>query len=111
MNDLVHFNATELVAKMHSRELGAVEILSAHAGVIEATNPEINALVTICLERALDEAKLADQRVSKNDVPGSLHGLPYVVKDTLPTKDVRTTHGSLLFENHIPRQVFPMTPI
>ena len=103
MNELVYFNATELVAKMRSRELGAAE-------VIEATNPEINALVTICLERALDEAKLADKRVSKNDVPGSLHGLPYAVKDTLPTKDVRTTHGSLLIENHIPRQVFPMTP-
>jgi len=104
VNDLVHFTATELVEKMHNRELGAVEVLNAHAEVIEEINPEINALVTLCLERALDEARLADKRVSKNDVPGPLHGLPYAVKDTLPTKDVRTTYGSLLFENNVPQQ-------
>ena len=44
MNDLVHINATELVAKMHSRELGAVEVFNAHAEAIEANNAEINAL-------------------------------------------------------------------
>ena len=88
---------------MRNHELGAVEVFNAHAGVIEATNPEINALVTLCLERAFDEAKLADKRV-RDAVPGPLHGLPYAVKDTLPTKDVRTTYGSLLFENHIPQQ-------
>jgi len=89
---------------MHSRELGAVEVFNAHAGVIEATNPDINALVTLCLERAFDEAKLADRRVIDDDLHGPLHGLPYAVKDTLSTKDVRTTYGSLLFENHIPQQ-------
>jgi amidase len=104
MIDLVHFTATELVAKMHSRELSALEVFDAHARVIESTNAEINAMVTLCLERALDEAKLADKQVSRNDVPAPLHGLPFAVKDTLPTKDVRTTYGSLLFENHIPQQ-------
>jgi len=104
MNDLVHFTATELVPKMHNSELGAVEVFNAHAGVIEATNPDVNALVTLCLERAFDEAKLADKRVSSDDVHGPLHGLPYAVKDTLPTKDVRTTYGLLIFENRIPQQ-------
>jgi len=60
MHDLVHFTATDLVAKMRDRELGAVEVFNAHAGVIEATNPEINALVTLCLERALDEAEVSE---------------------------------------------------
>jgi amidase len=89
---------------MHKRELSAVEVFNAHAGVIEATNPDINALVTLCLERAFDEAKLADKRVTGDNLHGPLHGLPYAVKDTLPTKGVRTTYGSLLFENHIPQQ-------
>ena len=104
MNDLVQFSATQLVTKMHVGEIGAVELMNAQARLIEASNPDINALVTLCLERALDEAKLMDRRAAKNESMGALHGLPYAIKDTLPTKGVRTTYGSFLFENHVPQQ-------
>jgi amidase len=104
MNDLVQFSATKLVTKMHVGEIGAVELMNAQARLIEASNSDINALVTLCLERALDEAKLMDQRATKNESMGALHGLPYAVKDTPQTRDVRTTYGSLLFENHVPQQ-------
>ncbi len=102
MNELVQCTSTELVAKMRVGEVSAVEIFNAHAEVIEAENPSVNALVTLCLERGFEEAKVADQRSAKDKPQGVLHGLPYAVKDTLPTKDVRTTYGSLLFEDHIP---------
>jgi len=52
MNDLVQFSATELVSKMYTGENVAVGLMNAHAQVIEAGNPDINALVTLCLERA-----------------------------------------------------------
>ena len=38
---------------------------------------------------AMDEAKLADKRCVKGGPFGALHGLPYAVKDSLSTKDVR----------------------
>jgi len=104
MNEIIRFSANQLARKIRNRELGAVEVLDAHVGQIEALNEEINALVTLCLDRAFDEAKLADQKRQTGETLGVLHGLPYAVKDTLPTKDVRTTFGSLLFENHIPGQ-------
>lgn len=102
MNELVQCTATELVAKLRVGEVSAVEIFNAHVQVIEAENPRVNALVTLCLERAFEEAKLADQKATKGESLGVLHGLPYAVKDTLPTKDVCTTYGSLMFEDYIP---------
>lgn len=104
MNVLVQFSATELVTKMHVGEIGAVELMNARARLIEASNPDISVLVTLCLERALEDAKSMDQRAAKNESMGALHGLPYAVKNTLQTRDVRTTYGSLLFENHVPQQ-------
>ena len=104
MDDLVHLSACQLVDKMRTGETCAVEVLNAHVRVIESSNPDVNGLVTLCLERALDEAKSADRCSTKTKPDNALHGLPYAVKDTLPTKDVRTTYGSLLFENHIPQQ-------
>lgn len=102
MNELVEFTATELVAKMKSGDVSAVEVFNAHAQVIETSNPTVNALVTLSLDRAFDEAKLADQKLARNNPAGPLHGLPYAVKDIFPTKDLRTTFGSALFESYIP---------
>ena len=33
---------------------------------------------------------------------GSLHGVPFTVKDLVNTRGVRTTYGSLIFEDHVP---------
>lgn len=104
MNELVQLNASQLVAKLRTRDVGAVEVLDAHAQRIDAANADSNALVTLCLDRAFDEARRADRQSTANTPLGVLHGLPYAVKDTLPTAGVRTTFGSLLFENHIPQQ-------
>lgn len=103
MNELVQYTATKLAEKIRSRAVSAVEVFNVHAQVIEAGNPEINALVTLCLEQGLDEAKMADQNTAKSESTGPLHGLPYAVKDTLLTKGLRTTFGSMLFENYIPK--------
>ena len=33
---------------------------------------------------------------------GPLHGVPFTVKDLLPTAGVRTTYGSWIFEKNVP---------
>lgn len=65
MNDLVRLSACQFVDKMRTGESCAVEVLNAHVGVIEASNPNVNTLVALCLERAQDEAKSADRCSTK----------------------------------------------
>ena len=40
--------------------------------------------------------------VMRGDPLGPLHGVPVAVKDLIPTADIRTTWGSLIFKDHVP---------
>ena len=53
-------------------------------------------------ENALAEAEACDRRLGAGERPRLLEGVPFVAKDILPTRGVRTTFGSLIFERHVP---------
>lgn len=94
--------ARELARMLRDREISAREVVQAHLERVEAVNPAVNAVVTLCAERALDEAAAADKRLASGADVGPLHGLPVAHKDTHETEGVRTTHGSPLFTGHVP---------
>jgi len=96
--------AAELVRHVRERELSAVEVMEAHLARIERVNPKVNAIVTLLPERAMEQARAADERLARGEEVGPLHGLPVAHKDLVPTKGVRTTFGSLVYEDHVPDQ-------
>ncbi len=102
--EITHRSARDLAWLLRTREVSAREVVQAHLERVEAVNPTINAVVTLCAERALDEAKAADQRLASGADVGALHGLPVAHKDTHETAGVRTTHGSPVFADHVPRR-------
>ncbi|MBX9811409.1 MAG: hypothetical protein K2Y16_07345 [Burkholderiales bacterium] len=57
MNELCRLSATEAVALLKRREVPPLELIDAAEARIEATNPKINALVTLCMERAREHAQ------------------------------------------------------
>ena len=67
-------------------------------------SPPINAVVTLGAERARSAADSADAALARGDAVGPLHGLPVVHKDLFDTAGVRTTFGSRIFKDHVPRQ-------
>ena len=99
---LCFFTALEIAKKIHKREFSAVETMEAHLAQIERINPQINAIVTLIPELALEEALKADENQAKGGNIGPLHGLPIAHKDLVPTKGIRTTFGSLVFQDFIP---------
>ncbi len=92
--------ATELAARLRARELSAVEVMEAHLAQIERVNPQVNAIVTLVGERALAEARMADQ----GPPGGVLHGLPVAHKDLNDTAGIRTTYGSPIYRRWIPAE-------
>ncbi|CNF26298.1 amidase [Mycobacterium tuberculosis] len=95
-------SARELARRIRDRELSAREVVQAHLDRIERTNPQVNAIVTLVAERALEQARDADERLATGVPPGPLHGLPIAHKDTHATAGVRTTSGSPIFADHVP---------
>ena len=102
-DDLCRLTARAAVKLLRAGEVSPLEMVDAAAARIEATDNSLNALPTLCLDRARDHAKqIYEQKRSKQDASNHLGGLPIVVKDLNDVAGVKTTYGSPLFKEHVP---------
>lgn len=99
--DIFYSDATQLAAMIRSREISPVEVMQAHIDRIEAINPEVNAIVTMAND-AMKHAVAAEAAVMRGDDLGTLHGVPFTVKDSIDTADVLTQRGSPIFKKRLP---------
>ncbi|GAA5186539.1 amidase [Rugosimonospora acidiphila] len=99
--DLNRCDATELAELIRTRRASSVEVVQAHLDRIEATNPRINAIVTLA-DGALEAARAADEQLAAGGEVGPLHGVPFTVKDSFDTAGVRTQRGSPIFAGRVP---------
>lgn len=89
-------------AKLRAGEVSAVELAQESLRRIRADEPRLNAFITVTGDLALEQARQADEELSKGLDRGPLHGIPYGLKDVFATKGIRTTCGSKIFFNHVP---------
>jgi len=94
--------ATAIAAAVRNRELSPVEVADAVLEQIERHDPTLNAFCTVTADEARAAAEQAERAVMRGDPLGPLHGVPYSLKDLTPTKGIRTTMGSRLYEHHVP---------
>ena len=101
MTELWKRSATEVVGLLKKRDISPSELVDVAARRISETNPAINAMVTLCLDRARDHAKRLEAQPIKNAPPNYLHGLPIAVKDNTDVEGVRCTSGSRVYEHRV----------
>src|SRR5437773_8048384 len=94
-------SASELAQLVRSREVSPVAVLDACLERLERFNPTLNAVVTVN-ERARDDARELERRLTKGETPGLLCGLPVGIKDVTAVKGLRTTFGSPLYRDFVP---------
>ncbi|HCP33206.1 MAG: amidase [SAR324 cluster bacterium] len=92
-SDIVFLSASEMAKKIREGALTSVEVVEGHLSQIYAFNPQVNAVVTVDAEGALERANKADQAFQKGKLWGPLHGVPFTVKDHFSTQSIRTTSG------------------
>jgi amidase len=85
-------DALALAAQVRAGDVSAHELAEAAIARAEATNPELNFLVTDCFEQA--------RATTPED--GPFTGVPMLVKDLTETAGVRTTFSSRAFEHYVP---------
>jgi amidase len=101
MDDLIRLTAREAVHLLATRQVSPLELIDVAERRIAATDGALNALPTLCLDRARAHARrlMADRPA---DPPrGYLFGLPIAVKDLMDVEGVRTTRGSRIFKDTI----------
>ncbi len=103
-SELVRLRARDVVALLQRREVSPLELIDAALARIAAVNGRVNAVVTLAEERARAHARRLMERPPPEDVRGWLAGLPVLIKDLVEVEGVRTTFGSTLFRDHLPRR-------
>jgi len=107
---LFRLSAREATAALASGEISPLELVEAAASRIAEVEPAVNALPTLCLDRARDHARrlMAGQGREMEGQPGWLGGLPVSIKDLTDVAGVRTTYGSPLFRDHVSAASHPV---
>lgn len=100
-SELLFMPAKTVASLIRRKTLSPVEYIDTVLAAIERLQPKLNCFVTVTGERAREAAKAAEQTVMAGGKLGPLHGVAVSIKDLIPTKGVRTTYGSVAFEDNV----------
>jgi aspartyl-tRNA(Asn)/glutamyl-tRNA(Gln) amidotransferase subunit A len=92
----------EAAALIAARALSPVELVEHCLSRIEALDDALHSFVTITPERALEDARAAEQRMMAGTLRGKLDGIPIAHKDIYCTKGIATTAHSRLLQGAVP---------
>ena len=93
MNEIWRLSATELAARVRSKELSARSACVAALARLDAVNPRINAVVDHRPDEVLQRADEIDRRIAAGDDVGPLAGVPVTVKVNIDQAGFATTNG------------------
>ncbi len=101
MNDLVKLTARQAVSLLKQRAVSPAELIDAALERIDETDGVLNALPTVCADRAKAFASKLPHPM-EGQAPGCLHGLPIAIKDLKNVSGVRSTQGSPIYAEYVP---------
>ena len=105
------FLSIEWAARLLRRkEISPVDLVDIALARIERLNPSMNAFLTVVADRARKQARSAERellgkkRGSRSAITSPLFGIPIALKDNFYTPGIRTTAGSKILANFIPKE-------
>jgi amidase len=98
--ELVRATACAIVDRLNSGEVTPLDLLDVLEQRIAEVDGKVNALPTLCFDRARAHAKALMQKPTGGR--GLLAGMPIPIKDLTNVEGVRTTQGSPIYRDNIP---------
>ncbi len=88
------WRVTELAQLLRTRAVTATALTTMYIERLKRYNPQINCVASLTEERALREAATADREIAAGKYRGTLHGIPYGVKDIIAASGYPTRWGA-----------------
>jgi len=85
-----------------AKKVSARELATEFYAQIARRNPELNAFLALCPERAYSQADRVDAAIAQGRLLAPLAGVPVAIKDVISTQGVHTTCGSKILETYTP---------
>ena len=100
MSELAYLEISEAARLIRARRLSPVDLTQALIERIDAVDPVYHAFISSTPERALEEARAAEAAIMRGDWRGTMHGVPYALKDIFDVAGLPTTCHSRLRLGH-----------
>jgi aspartyl-tRNA(Asn)/glutamyl-tRNA(Gln) amidotransferase subunit A len=92
----------EAARLIERRQISPVELTRAFIDRAEALDPQLNAFLLLTADRALEQAQVAQAEIGAGRRRGTLHGIPFALKDIFSTAGIRTTGHSRVCIDTVP---------
>jgi Asp-tRNA(Asn)/Glu-tRNA(Gln) amidotransferase A subunit family amidase len=94
LDDLAFLPVTELAELIRRRKVTSTQLTQMYLARLKKYDPVLKCVITLTEERALRQAKAADEEIARGHYRGPLHGIPWGAKDLLAVKGYKTTWGA-----------------
>jgi Asp-tRNA(Asn)/Glu-tRNA(Gln) amidotransferase A subunit family amidase len=97
--DLAFYPVYKLAVLIKNKKITSTELTSLYISRIKKYADTLQCVISLLEERAMRDAKRADEEIAKGKYRGPLHGIPYGVKDLFAVEGTKTTWGATPFKD------------
>ena len=101
LEDVAFWPVTDLAELIRTRQASSVELTRMYLDRLVRFGPQLEAVITLTEELALQQARRADAELARGVYRGPLHGIPWGAKDLLAEDQYRTTWGAKPYEEQV----------
>ena len=100
--DILKMTALEVGAAIKAKELSAVEAAKAVIAAAKHKDDKISAYITLCEEKAVEDAAAVQEKIDSGAITSTLAGVPFSIKDNICTKGIKTSCASKILVDFDP---------
>lgn len=100
--NIMSLTAVELGKKIKQKEISVEEAVIAALDSIEAKDEAVGSFVTVCRDKAMEDAREIQGKIDRGELDGPLAGVPVAIKDNMCTEGILTTCSSKILSNFNP---------
>ena len=101
MKKITELTLCELKKLYEKKEVKPSEVVSSLLEKINSEDKKLHSYLFVN-EKAIEEAKIVDEKIAKGERLKELEGIPVAIKDNICTKNIPTTCASKILENFVP---------
>src|SRR5205809_5269004 len=101
---LTDLSTAELSSLIAARTLSPVELVEALIRRVEDYDAQTHAFITPTFDLARQQARAAEAEIAAGKHRGTLHGIPFALKDIYDTRGILTSGHSRVFIDRIPAE-------
>ena len=93
-DDLAFLPVTELSELVRRQRVTSLELTQTYLERLKKYDPVLRCVISLTEDRALKQARAADEEIRRGRYRGPLHGIPWGAKDLLAVRGYKTTWGA-----------------